>query len=344
VPFSLERLETTGAPFLVVPGGTGPSLADDGTLCFVRPDEAPVDLVRVSRGGIVETVAGLAGVTTTMLAPMASGVGYRPSAALTVSPDGTRIAINAGVSPGQVWVHDVGRGSYTSVAGGTFPSRPIWSPRSDRLIYASARESRAWNLWSRRADAAGNEDRLSTSEEVQIPLAVSPDGSWLVYSEGSGPPGNLMKMSLRAPAQKGPLFESRIWGGSASFSPDGRWLAYESFESGRLEVYARPFPEGDQRVQVSAGGGSDPVWSKSGEIFYLVEAAIWSVSVSSTAGSLTVSKPAMLFRTGGDTHLAPVFDVTPDGQRFLMLRSRGGGQHISLILNWPGELARRAER
>ena len=225
------------------------------------------------------------------------------------------------------------------MAAGTFPTTPVWTTRADRLVYASARDARAWNLWSRRADGAGDEQRLSTSDEVQTPLALSPDGSTLVFSEGSGPTGNLFRLPSDASAPARPLFASRAWGLGASFSPDGRWLAYESFEAGRMEVYVRPFPEGDQRIQVSTSGGSMPVWSKSNEIFYVANGGISAVSVTSHAGSLTMSKPGVLFQTGGETHLVPVFDVTPDGQRFLMLRSRGS-RHVALIFNWPSDLAR----
>ena len=127
----------------------------------------------------------------------------------------------------------------------------------ERVIYASGRGARAWNLCSRRADAAGDEERM--------PLALSPDGHGLVYVEGSGPEtGNVVKVPLDGSVPATPLFPSRVYGTAASFSPDGRWLAHESMES---------------------------------------------------------------------------FDVTPNGQHFLMLRSRGR-EHVSLILNWPRDLAR----
>jgi eukaryotic-like serine/threonine-protein kinase len=339
VPFSLAHLETTGSPFLVVPGGSAPSLAHDGTLCLVRPEESSIDLVRVSRGGVVETVAKLAGTSTSMLTRLPLGTGYRASGGVSLSPDGSRVALSLGYAPGQLFVYDLGRGSLSNVARDTFPSRPIWTRDGERLIYASAHGARAWNLSSRRADAAGDEERLSTSDEVQLPLAISPDGASLVYVEGSGPKGSLLLMPPDASGPARALFPSRVWGLAASFSPDGRFLAYESAEPDRIEVFVRPFPEGNERFQLSTGGGEAPVWSRSGEVFYLAGGGISSVSVTSRGGSLKVSTPTLLFRTGGETHLAPVFDVTPDGQRFLMLRSRGS-EHVSLILNWPRELNR----
>jgi Tol biopolymer transport system component len=199
-----------------------------------------------------------------------------------------------------------------------------------------------WNIWSRRADAAGEEERLSTSSDVQVPLAMSPDGRWIVYVEGAGPAtGNLFRKPADPSGPVQPLFSGRTWGYAAGFSPDGRWLAYESTDTGRTEIYARPFPEGDQRVQISTGGGEMPVWSRSGEVFYHSGGSVYAVAVTPRAGSLEVSKPTRLFQTAAEAQLVPVFDVTPDGQRFFMLRARGR-PHVSLIFNWPRDLAQLA--
>ncbi len=340
VPFSLERLETTGAPFLAVPGVSAPSVSRDGTLGVVRTEESLVELVSVSRAGTIEPIATLAGTRASRLTAVPTGTGYRPAAGVRLSPDGTRVALTLGNPPSDLAVYDLSRGTFTNVATGVFPFPASWSPAADRLFYASAQSTRTWNLWFRRADAGGDETRLSTSDEIQVPLALSPDGRWLVYAEGPGPvTGNLFKRSPALEAEAQPLFPSRAWGGAASFSPDGRWLAYESMEGGRIEIYARPFPDGETRVQLSNEGGDSPVWSKSGEVFYHAGGSVLAVGITPRGNSLEVSKPVSLFPATPDTQLVPVFDVTPDGQRFVMLRARGR-QHVSLILNWPREIAR----
>jgi Tol biopolymer transport system component len=338
VPFSLDRLETIGAPFLVVPGGSAPTLARDGTFSFVHADDTPSELVRVSRAGVVEPITSLTGTrTSTLTTGGPAGGGYQQWGGISLSPDGTRLAVSIGFSPGQTAIYDLSRGSLSVIATGTFASRAIWTKDGQTLLYASSREARAWNLWSRRADGGGEERRYSTSDEIQLPSALSPDGTTLVYSEGSGPSGSFFKMPLSNPAQRTPLYPNRVWGLAASFSPDGRYLAFESPESGRSEVYVRPFPDGDQRIQVSTDGGAVPVWTNNGEIIYLSGTAIASASITTSGGAPTVSKPVILFQTGGETKLAPVFDVTPDGKTFFMLRTRGREQ-VSVILNWPRDL------
>jgi serine/threonine-protein kinase len=334
VPFSLERLETTGAPFLVVPDGLAPSVARDGTLCFVRPRQSPLELVRVTRSGSAEVIAVLPD-------ERAASVGLR------LSPDGTRVAISQGPPIGQLWVYDLGRGSLSRLATQAV-AFPVWTPNGDRVVYPSSRGARSWNLWARRADAAGEGDRLATSAETQWPFAISPDGRWLVFTQGAN--SRLLKMPLEGPGEATPVFPDQPrgsiarradWGREASFSPEGRWLAYVSDGSGRAEVYVRPFPGGQSRWQVSTNGGAAPVWCRNGEIFYLADGRLHAATVTIRGDSLAFSRPKPLFAIGAGTGLQPAYDVTSDGQTFLMLRSRAQAR-ISLVFNWPRELARLA--
>ena len=329
VPFSLERLEVTGAPFLAVPDGMAPS-AGGGALSIVRANESPVELVRLTRNGAVVSV-------TEMVESR-----YR-TGTMSLSPDGGRIALTVSQPTGHLWVYDLARGSRSLLATDVFDeTRPVWTRDGERVLYASGLGARSWNLSARRADAAGGEERLSTSVETQMPLAVSPDGQWLVYSEAFG----YFKRPLDGSSAGVPLIDGGIYvpalqsfSAAASFSPDGRWLAYASAESDRLEIYARPFPAGDKLFQISSRGGSAPVWRGNGEIFYREDRSLIAVTVSASGGDIEVSKPTVLFEMDRDT---TAFDVTPDGQHFFMLRPRAR-ERVSLIFNWPEEMARITE-
>ena len=164
VPFSLDRLETTGPPILVVPGG---SASEPGPRrhALLRPrDEAPVDSCasrgraqsKSSRACRDEHVDGGS------VARTAPAIGRR--AGLSLSPDGTRLAVSLGAHPGSLLVYDLD-GAPSRAWPRALCGTPVWNPGGERLIYGSARGARAWNLWSRRADGAGEEQRLSKSEK-----------------------------------------------------------------------------------------------------------------------------------------------------------------------------------
>jgi WD40 repeat protein len=331
VPFSLERLETTGAPFLVVPGGLAPSFDRNGTLCFVRPQPSPLELVRVTRDGASDSVAVLPD-------------GAAATAVLRLSPDGTRVAVGLGAPLGNLWIYDLRRGSHSRLATDAV-SLPVWTAGGDHVIYPSARDARSWNLWSRRADAAGEGERLATGDETQWPLDVSPDGRWLLFRRGTD--ANLLRMSLDDHEDVATVFpgERHVrkdpfgWIYDATFSPDGRWLAYVSDESGQPEIYVRPFPGGERRWHASTDGGAAPVWSPSDEIFYIAGGRLHAVAVTKRGEELSFAQPEALFPIGGDSGLGPTYDVTSDGQTVVTVRSAARA-YVSLVFNWPRELER----
>lgn len=186
-------------------------------------------------------------------------------------------------------------------------------------------------------------ERLTEVDAIQIPKAASPDGRFLLFSQGAGAKADLWLLALDGSAPPTPWLEapaSEALG--ASFSPDGRFLAYASDESGRAEVYVRPFPRGEGRWQVSTDGGLSPAWSaRGGEIVYWSRDRIVSVSVSPRGAGLDVSKPRPLFPVPSSAGLSADFRLSADGQRLLMARSRREDR-ITLVLNWPAELARLA--
>ena len=234
-----------------------------------------------------------------------------------LSPDGQRIAVNiAGVND-DIWVYDIPRQALTRLTSGARSLNPVWTPDGKRIIYRSNRAG-SLNLFWKLADGSGQEERLTTSQLNQVPLAVSPDGQSLVFKEGPG----LSVLSLAGDRKPHLFFETTSNTNGAEFSPDGRWLAYTSDESGRKEIYVRPFPAGEGRWQISTAGGFDALWTRNGDFFYRDGDKMMAVKIT-TQPSLTAGKPQMLFEKPDATTAAiNSSGATPDGQRFLLVKSR----------------------
>ncbi|MFI4945513.1 MAG: protein kinase, partial [Burkholderiales bacterium] len=333
--FSLADLAVSGAPFQVVPGGQAPSVAADGSLAFVRASDAPSELVWVSRAGGIETIAEMPGPVNSATADVAG---------FDLSPDGRRVAVNVLKSGyGELWVCDLLRGSTSRLFNERADSlSAVWTP-DGRVIFSTLLQSRRWNMWKALADGASRPERLTETDATQNPKDVSPDGRYLVFAQGVGLQADLWLLPLDG---SGPAAEWLAVAGNqgfgTSFSPDSRFLAYESDETGRSEVYVRPFPAGEGRWQLSTDGGRLPAWSPArGEVFYRSRERMMSVKVAARGTGLEVGAPSQLFVVPTGSGLSTEFKPSADGQRFLMSRSRAA-ERMTLVLNWPREAARLA--
>jgi serine/threonine-protein kinase len=269
-----------------------------------------------------------------------------------ISPDGQRIAIdvNDGTSR-DVWIWDRRRATlemFTKDPAGN----PLvtWSPDGRHLAYGSER-SGVSNVYRQAADGSGEPEHLADSAALQMPVSYAPDGSLLLSVSVTGQQRDIHLMSLQGRPRIEPLIHSpanELW---AEVSPDGRWVAYDSDESGQFEIYVRPFPDAysGSRWQISAAGGRQPVWSRDGrELFYRdYSGAVKAVPV--TLGAKFVpGRPETLFE-GADYYGAGAqgsgrtFDVAPDGRSFLMLKGvPSPTPEIFVVLNWFEELRRLA--
>jgi hypothetical protein len=196
-----------------------------------------------------------------------------------------------------------------------------------------------------RLDGRGIEERLATSPNGQDVAGVTADGSMLVYEENS-PTSSVdiwtLSLSAGVPQSPRPFLQTPAAEGFAKLSADGRWLAYQSNQSGRFEIYVRPFPEGDRVVQVSNVGGMAPVWSRSGtDLFYPgLDGNLMMVTMG-PGPEPSVSTPRVLFDARGYEN---AFDVSPDGKRFLMMpvvNAEAVATQINVVLNFVEELRRR---
>ncbi len=357
VPFDPQRLTITGTAVPVVEdvlqssvsGAAQYSFSATGSLVYVLGGDqsAQSKLVWVSRSGAEQPLA----------APAHAYVFPR------LSPDGRRVAVGIAEQESQTWLYDLSRETLTRFTfEGNYNPVSVWTPDGKRIAFESNREGPP-NVFWQLADGSGGLERLTTSDYVHAPMSWSPDGQLLAYIEVNPTTGYDIWMlrvgdpstgSGHAPSAASgqvrkaqPFLRTRFNETEPCFSPDGRWLAYISDESGRYEVYVQPYPGPGGKWQISTEGGIDPVWNPNGrELFYRSGDKMMAVDIA-TQPSFAAGKPRMLFEGRYEPPPVPVanYDVSRDGQRFLMLKPSESAQaaptQINVVLNWFEELKRR---
>ena len=260
-----------------------------------------------------------------------------------IAPDGTSIALYSADEEQDIWRWDIARTTLTRVTfDGAADLHPAWTPDGRWLAFSSERAG-ARNLFWQAADGTGAVERLTESPNLQNAVAVSPDGTRLTFTETSPKTGaDVMQVQLDGTHRVTPLVQTAFAEQNGIISPDGRWLAYEANDSGQFEVYVRPFPDVNSgHWQVSTGGGTRPLCARNGqELFYVSPAgAIMRVGVE-RGPSWAATTPTMLLKEGYFTvpggNPGRTYDISPDGQRFLMIKSVGGSDQaaapISLVV------------
>lgn len=253
-----------------------------------------------------------------------------------------------------IYLKQLDRGPFTRLSFGGQDRRPTWSP--DGSTIAFIRDSlNGGGVYGIPADGSGGERVLARISRPVQEVAWSPDGEWLVVRTDNGTPGagDLVALRTADPTTEVPLAASKFTEMHPAISPDGRWLAYVSDESGANEVYVRPFPSPTGgRWQVSNGGGTSPVWSPAGGELYFIDQASQMVAAElRTAAGLEVVALRPLFDIRG--YALDVFHqsfaVTPDGDRFVMLRQVSTGVRavkptMVLVRHWLTDLEGRLPR
>jgi serine/threonine-protein kinase len=326
-------------------GSVDLALSATGTLMYVQgaASASSVEAAWVGRDGVAEPLRP----SLTVGAPNNRG--------MAISPDGTRLAIDAvGPKSVDVWVKQLPAGALTRLTfDGTENSRPSWTPDGQSVVFASNRGGHGVQVWRQRADGSTPAESV-LAVAGQIPEArVSPDGRWLVFRRNNDSGRDLFAMRFGQDSAPVPLVVTRFNEFAIALSPDGRWLAYTSDESGRPEVYVRPFPATSAgRWQVSSGGGAFPRWAHSGrELFFESPGGDFMAATVTPGATFASAEPKRLFGGMGTQFVrsssVPYWDVAHDDQHFLMMKVGAGASENNQIVavdNWLAELQARMGR
>jgi Tol biopolymer transport system component len=257
---------------------------------------------------------------------------------MRLSPGGDRIALALEGTVTDIWVMDVARGVRTRLTFGPVGNNnPVWSPDGKWVAYNTI--TRHGTTINRRPAAGGGEELVFPEGDTLRTLSDwSPDGKYLLYEKGAlGTRQEIWAAPLSGDQKPFPVVPpGAFYSNSPRFSPDGKWVAYQSNESGRVEIYVVPFRGGQGKWQVSTSGGAFPIWRRDGkEIFYVsTDGFLSGVPIATGSDQIQPGKPEPLFRAAADA-----YDVSPDGKRLLL--DVVGDQNVkpvTVVLNWTAEM------
>jgi Tol biopolymer transport system component/predicted Ser/Thr protein kinase len=334
--FDAEKRELRGDPFPVAEQVDVTnvyygifSVSDAGTLAY-RAGVAGVDTVLTwfDRDGKQTGVLGTPG----------------PYGNVAISPDGKRVAVDRSEGAGSnvdVWVLDNDRGTASRLTfGPQIEAGPVWSPDGAQIAYTAVREGRP-RLFRKSSTGLGQEEQLVQIESAgEAPRDWSRDGRWLLCEAFAPSRTDLWLVPLAGDAEPVPFAKSEFNDSAGKFSPDGKWVAYQSDETGRFEVYVQPAPPTGAKFQVSNTGGAQPRWRRDGkELYYLTLDQRLMVVELRTAAVFQTGAPRALFQLRtlpGSFTLPHLYDVTADGKRFLVntLQEAAAQAPVSVVVNW----------
>jgi serine/threonine-protein kinase len=326
-PFDLGSLEVKGDPVALTGtvrvglDGIHLDVSDEGTLVYLAGEsEEWVQPVWVSRDGLAQVID-----------PDWSGRMYFPS----LSPDGSRIAVDMLTESNDIWIKQLDTGPQLRLTRHESGSaRAAWTPDGNAISFFSVRGGNE-DVWTKRADGSGPAELTFDGVTSVHEVLWSPDGEWLVYRTPAGE--GIYAVRPEDEEEPVTIVETDAREFSPTLSPDGRFMAFMSNETGRYEIYVVPFPNAaDARWAVSTGGGRNPRWSPAGDEIFFIDATETVVSVPvETEPTFTFGSTRALFSAADyavEIYWHPPYDVTADGQRFLMLKPVAGAGETQLVV------------
>jgi serine/threonine-protein kinase len=335
VPFEPASLTVTGTPVRVLDnvvqsfdGAAQLSVSPSGSAVYVAGvfESDQRRLATVDRAGAI----------TPLAAPP------RPYATPHLSPDGRRLLVTIEQATSDLWLYDIAPGTLTQLTFESGARFPVWSPDGQRAAFSSSKTG-ALNLFAIDIARPGTGERLTSSDSLQAAGSWSSDGHTLAFVEHHPLQGRDIRLIALNDRSTRSWLDSTFDEGAPRLSPDGRWLAYVSNESGRQEVYVRLLTGSSGRQQVSNSGGTEPVWGRDGrELFYREGDKMMAVRLDASAARLQAGRPSALFegRFAKGSIDAANYDVTPDGQRFLMVQSNqqsSASTMFHVLIQWVGK-------
>jgi Tol biopolymer transport system component/tRNA A-37 threonylcarbamoyl transferase component Bud32 len=358
VGFDLDRLEVRGTPAPLLESVAGNDVVGAGQYDVAR--NGTLIYLSGKSSAVILTVAWME--STGKIHPLLPSPGFY--FAPRFSPDGKRLALALGPpGAGDIQVYDWQHDTITRLTFTQTNLYPVWAPDGKHIAFQS-QSGGANSLWWIRADGAGEPQPLLESKDTLIPSSFSPDGQRLAFADSRPDTSfDLWTLPLDVSDPEHPKvgkpelflqtpFDER----GPAFSPDGRWIAYTSGQSGRFEVYVRPFPggasSGSGKWQISTAGGAHPIWSRNGrELFYeTLDNRIMVSTYTAKTDSFAADKPL----PWSNTQIMELFgtgiwnlDLSPDGKRFAVIArpeatgEQRGSVHVTVLLNFFDELRRR---
>ena len=351
VRFDPSRLEISGQPFpalegllmSVNSGAANFDISASGDLVYIPgvADKGERTLVWVERDGTAKPL------------PLPPRSYLHPR----FSPDGRQLAVEIEGPNHDFYIYDFARAVLTKMTTDGESHWPVWAPDGSHVAYRSGHMA-AWRMWEMPTDRSGAPQQLPGVGKAQSAESWSPDGRAIAYTATTDQAGSHIMVESLDDHQSRSMVDVRAPAGSPKFSPDGHWLAYCSNESGSPQVYVQAFPGPGAKIQVSANGGTDPVWKRDGgELYYRDGDKMMAVGVSA-GSSFAAGRPQLLweghYSHGMNASCGPPgatssnYDVTPDGRRFLMVKDATLDQQIArqaiVVLGWADELTRLASR